>query len=77
MSEVSLQEGPSPEARLKKTCLSTCWNGWDKFIFLCLRIFFILLPRMKNEDKTNTIQIQEWDGNWENWMEIGKLGNWV
>jgi hypothetical protein len=30
---------------------------------------------MKNEDKANTIQIQEWDGNWENWMEIGKLGN--
>lgn len=25
---------------------------------------------MKNEDKANTIQIQEWDGNWENW-EIG------
>jgi hypothetical protein len=20
---------------------------------------------MKNEDKANTIQIQEWDGNWE------------
>jgi hypothetical protein len=28
---------------------------------------------MKNEDKANTIQIQEWDGNLEKWMEIGKL----
>lgn len=62
-----MQEGPSPKTRLKRFVYQHVEMGEINSSFFVCKIF-LLLPRMKNEDKANTIQIQY--GNWE----IGKLG---